>query len=415
MKGDGARMSTFHNPYGPGGGGPFANLETQVRSFWRRVSNGLEVHQLWEQFKADARAGYGWYSKEMDWQPVPGEPNWKRYWRITRALFWAMVMKLSPSRRVLLIIALALVVLGIFGTEVQVSERTVINLGGGEAILGALALLVLLALELADRVTMKRDLEIAKEIQRWLVPDTPPQIPGIEIAFASRAANTVAGDYYDAFLRPGPFVAGEGSEGSAADERRLLLVVADVAGKSVPAALLMATLQASLRTLALAPSPLPELAANLNAYVCEISQAGRRFITAFLAELDLASHKLIYVNAGHNQPMLVRSPGAPGMLGRVERLTEGGLPLGITRSVRYESSAAALEPGDRLVIFTDGAVEAENEAADEFGEGRLLGELQAGRNSRASDALKRVMVSIDAFVGRAPQHDDITCLILDCL
>jgi serine phosphatase RsbU (regulator of sigma subunit) len=410
-------MSSFQDPYNSVRSGPFANVETQVRSFWRRVSNGLEVHQLWEQFKADARAGYGWYSKEMDWEPIPGEPNWKRYWRITKALFWAMVMKLSPPRRVLLIISLALVVLGMFGTEVQVSDKTVINLGGGEAILGALGLLLLLALELADRVTMKRDLEIAKEIQRWLVPETPPQIPGIEIAFASRAANTVAGDYYDAFLRPGPPAAGEGSvtESSAADSRRLLVVVADVAGKSVPAALLMATLQASLRTLTLAPLPLPELAANLNHYACEISQAGRRFITAFLAELDLTTHKLTYSNAGHNQPMLVRSPGTTGGPGSVERLSEGGLPLGISRNVRYQSGEISLAPGDRLVIFTDGAVEAENEAADEFGEGRLLAELQAGRGAHAADALKRVMVSIDTFVGQAPQHDDITCLILDCL
>lgn len=417
MKLDGARMSSFHDPYNSRGSTGFAKVETQVRGFWRRVSNGLEIHQLWEQFKADARAGYGWYSKEIEWEPVTGEPNWKRYYRITKAVFWAMIMKLSPARRVLLIIALVLVVLGIFGTEVQVSDRTVINLGGGEAILGALALLLLLALELADRVTMKRDLEIAKEIQHWLVPETPPLIPGIEIAFASRAANTVAGDYYDAFLRPGPPVASEGlaTESSAADSRRLLLVVADVAGKSVPAALLMATFQASLRTLALAPAPLPELTASLNAYACEISQAGRRFTTAFLAELDLATHKLTYVNAGHNQPILARSPTVLRGLGSVERLGEGGLPLGISRHGRYESGETTLASGDRLVIFTDGAVEAENDAADEFGEGRLLGELQAGRSSRAADALKQLMISIDAFVGQAPQHDDITCLILDCL
>jgi len=417
MKRDGARMSSSHDPYNSVSSGPFANVEAQLQGFWQRVSNGLEVQQLWEQFKADARAGYGWYSKEMNWEPIPGEASWKRYWRITRALFWAMVMKLSPSRRVLLIITLALVVFGILDTQVRVSDKTVINLGGGEAILGALGLLLLLALELADRVTMKRDLEIAKEIQRWLVPETPPQIPGIEIAFASRAANTVAGDYYDAFLRPGPSTAGEqpAPGGSVADSRRLLLVVADVAGKSVPAALLMASLQASLRTLALAPSPLPDLAANLNAYACEISQTGRRFITAFLAELDLTSHRLTYVNAGHNQPMLVHLPGSPGMLGSVERLSEGGLPLGINRNLRYQTGETQLVSGDRLVIFTDGAVEAENEKADEFGEGRLLGELQAGRTARAADALKRVMVSIDTFVGRAPQHDDITCLILDCL
>src|SRR5215469_3805419 len=108
-------MSSFQDPYNSARSSPFANVETQVRTFWRRVSDGLEVHQLWEQFKADAWAGYGWYSKEVEWKAIPGEPNWKRYWRITRAVFWAMVMKLSPARRVLLIIALVLVVLGIFG------------------------------------------------------------------------------------------------------------------------------------------------------------------------------------------------------------------------------------------------------------------------------------------------------------
>jgi phosphoserine phosphatase RsbU/P len=417
MKWTGVGMSSFYDPYNPHQGTGFANVEAQVRGFWRRVTNGLEIHQLWEQFKADARAGYGWYSKEIGWEPIQGEPRWKQYWRIARSVFWAMVMKLTPARRVMLIIALVLVALGIFGSEVQVSDKTVISLGGGDAILGALALLLLLALELADRVTMKRDLEIAKEIQHWLVPETPPVIPGIEIAFSSRAANTVAGDYYDAFLRPGSSVAGEGSttDNGAADSRRLLLVVADVAGKSVPAALLMATFQASLRTLALEPSLLPELSARLNAYACEISQAGRRFTTAFLAELDLATRRLTYVNAGHNQPMLVRSSGSARGFGQVERLGEGGLPLGIVHNVRYQSGETTLASGDRLVIFTDGAVEAENAAADEFGEGRLLGELQAGRDSRAADALKRLMTSIDAFVGQAPQHDDITCLILDCL
>ena len=418
MKLDGVFMSASYGPYNPRPNTGFANVESQVRSFWRRVSNGLEIHQLWEQFKADARAGYGWYSKEIGWEPIPGEPRWKQYWRIARAVFWAMVMKLSPARRVLLIIALALVVLGIFGSEIQVSDRTVISVGGGYAILGALALLLLLALELADRVTMKRDLEIAKEIQHWLVPEKPPVIPGVEIAFASRAANTVAGDYYDAFLRPGPSALSEGStadSSSAGDSRRLLLVVADVAGKSVPAALLMATFQASLRTLALEPSLLPDLTAGLNAYACEISQTGRRFTTAFLAELDLATHKLTYVNAGHNRPMLVRSSGSGRGFVQVERLEEGGLPLGIVRNVGYQSGETTLAAGDRLVIFTDGAVEAENAVADEFGEGRLLGELQAGRGSRAADALKSLMTSIDAFVGQAPQHDDITCLILDCL
>ena len=404
----------YNRPYDRHSG--FGRLEDQVRGFWRRVTDGLAIQQLWGQFKADARSSYGLYSREVDWEPVAGEMPSKRYWRITRALFWAMVMKLSPARRVMLILALALVFLGILGTEVRVSDTTVISLGGGEAILGALVLLLLLALELADRVIMKRDLEIAKEIQQWLVPDKPPVIPGVEIAFASRAANTVAGDYYDAFLRS----ATNGTRTAAAispegaDSRRLLLVVADVAGKSVPAALLMATFQASLRTLALAPASVTELVSGLNAYACEISQAGRRFTTAFLAEFDLATRRLTYVNAGHNQPMVLRGSGVAVSQGSLDRLEAGGLPLGIMRDARYESGEVALAAGDRLVIFTDGVVEAENEAADEFGEARLLTELHLGRSSSASDALKRLMSSVDAFVGHAPQHDDITCLIFDC-
>jgi len=329
-------------------------------------------------------------------------------------------MKLSPARRVTLILALALLILGFLDTRVQVSETTVISLGGGEAFLGALVLLVLLALELADRVTMKRDLEIAKEIQQWLVPEKPPVVPGVQIAFASRAANTVAGDYYDAFLRtshngdahavtPAP-----GADPSGPESGRLLIVVADVAGKSVPAALLMATFQASLRTLALAPASVTELMSGLNAYACEISQGGRRFTTAFLAEFDLARQKLTYVNAGHNEPMIIRGTETPGNQGGIDRLAIGGLPLGIMREARYDSGEVALAAGDRLVIFTDGVVEAENESTQEFGETRLLSELQLGRASPASDALKRLMASIDAFVGHAPQHDDITCLIFDC-
>jgi phosphoserine phosphatase RsbU/P len=410
--------TNYNRPYDRHSG--FGRVEDQVRTFWRRVTDGLEIQQLWGQFKADARSGYSLYSREVDWELVAGETPGRRYWRITKTLFWAMVMKLSPARRLMLILALALVLLGMLGTEVRVSDKTVISIGNGWAVLGALALLLLLALELADRVTMKRDLEIAKEIQQWLVPEHPPVIPGVDIAFASRAANTVAGDYYDAFLRSEsngtPQGAGQSpaAAGDKPESGHLLVVVADVAGKSVPAALLMATFQASLRALALRPASVIELMSGLNTYACDISQAGRRFTTAFLAEFDLATHKLAYVNAGHNQPLLLRAPGAAGSQTVLDRLAVGGLPLGIMRDARYEAGEVTLQRGDRLVIFTDGVVEAENEASREFGEERLLTELQFGRSTSAADALKRLMTSIDTFVGHAPQHDDITCLIFDC-
>src|SRR5215470_9691160 len=216
----------------------------QASSFWQRVSEGISVQQLWRQFVSEARASYGLYSREVEWEPVEGEPGWKRSWRITRTLFWAMMMKLSPARRVFFLIALVLVFLELFNLHLFGWPRELyIALAAG-------SLLFLLALELADRVTMKRDLEIAKEIQRWLVPSAPPVIPGLDIAFTTRPANTVAGDYYDAFLRPAPGGTDTAVNPAAPSSQRLLLVVADVAGKSVPAALLMATFQASLHTLA---------------------------------------------------------------------------------------------------------------------------------------------------------------------
>jgi phosphoserine phosphatase RsbU/P len=361
-----------------------------IPSFWRRVSDGVALDQLWSQFHADARASYQLYAAEIDWTRREGESRARRFFRVARGMFWAIMMKLSPGRRVLFLVSLVLLVFpGIQfrsgDTEVKLNDL---------AFFGGAGMLVLLALELADRVTMKRDLEIAREIQGWLMPTAPPRVPGVDIAFTTRPANTVAGDYYDAFFRvPG-------------GRERLLLVVADVAGKSVPAALLMATLQASLRTLAALPGSLLELAARLNQYACAQNLGGRRFTTAFLAELEPETGQMTYVNAGHNWPVLRRASGA------VERLETGGLPLGILAGSVYQSGVTNLSPGDLLLIFTDGLVEAEDDRQQEYGEERMLAMLASQGRESAGEALKRIMASVDSFVGFTRQHDDITCMVV---
>jgi phosphoserine phosphatase RsbU/P len=377
-------------------------MANSLRTFWQRVSDGIQIQQLWAQFRAEARASYELYSKEVDWTRLQGESGWKRLWRVIKGLFWAMMMKLSPGRRVLFLIALVLLVLPDFDfsygeTEIQAHLNS--------AFMGGVALLILLAFELADRVMMKRDLEIAREIQTWLMPAAPPQVPGVDIAFATRPANTVAGDYYDAFFRP---PAGVFEPQSLVPERdaRLLLVVADVAGKSVPAALLMATLQASLRTLAALPTSLLELVGGLNQYVCAQNLGGQRFTTAFLAELEPTTGRLTYVNAGQNWPVLRRGSGA------IDRLETGGLPLGIKPDARYECGATILAAGDLLLIFSDGLIEAENQKEQEYGEPRMLGVANSLFGGSAADVLKQLMASVDAFVGLARRHDDITCLVL---
>jgi sigma-B regulation protein RsbU (phosphoserine phosphatase) len=263
-------------------------------------------------------------------------------------------------------------------------------------LLGGLVLLLVLILEVGDRVVMKRDLEIARDIQSWLLPNQPPAIPGIEVAFQTRPANTVAGDYYDVFPRIG----------RSPEENRVLFAVADVAGKSIPAAMLMATFQASLRTLAVTHSSLVDLIRNVNRYACTNSQGGLRFTTAFLAELDPLTRALTYINAGHNQPLLCR---ASGML---ERLDAGGLPIGINADAAYQSGSVVLAPGDWLVIFTDGVVEAVNTRDEEYGEQRLLATVAGGVNSTPAEMMQRIMISLDGFVGNTPQHDDVTCLLV---
>ncbi len=362
-------------------------MTNRLSRFWQRVSEGIEIQQLWGQFQADARASYKLYAGTGDWRQTEEESKWRRFWRIARGLFWAM----SPGRRVLFLIALVFLEF----PEFSINRGDFDFHMGSLAFPGGVALLVLLGLELADRVAMKRDLEIAREIQSWLMPTAAPHIPGVDIAFAARPANTVAGDYYDAFFRPP----------DPGQDPRLLLVVADVAGKSIPAALLMATLQASLRTLAALPGSLPDLVGRLNEYSCLQNQGGNRFTTAFLAELEPATGLLTWVNAGHNWPVLRRASGT------IERLALGGFPLGIARGARYQSGTTTLSANDLLLIFTDGLVEAENQREEEFGEARMLEVLSSAERSSA-ETLKQLMSSVDAFVGLTRQHDDITCLVL---
>jgi phosphoserine phosphatase RsbU/P len=369
----------------------------RVRGFWQRVTDGLAIQELWGQFKSEAVEGYAHYSKDVDWDSVnKDQSKFKRWLRSAWALFQAMLMKLSPARRVLLLVAVFFIFIE---PEYHQGHQTITVDTHG---LSAIILFVLLALELADRVTMKRDLEIAREIQQWLVPSAPPQIPGIDIAFATRPQNTVAGDYYDAFLRQMP--------GVTPDSAALLVVVADVAGKSVPAALLMATFQSGLRALSSTPATLSEVVTGLDRYARAHSLEGRRFTTAFLAEIDPRTREMRYTNCGHNDPILRRASG------QIERLAVGGPPLGLPLftddEIAYGSADVQLMPGDLLFIFTDGVVEAVNEKGEEFNESRLLGSISATASGTAAEILSRTMRDVNEFVGYARQHDDITALVL---
>lgn len=372
------------SPQAPAGG-----AANRVRQFWQRVSEGRQLDDLWSQFAADARASYGFYGKDVDWEEIQRLPKWHRPFHIAKDIFWAMLMKMTPARRVLLLLALGMLLMSgftfQFGHNVQIQFKF--------ELFAALIFLLLLSLELADKVTMKRDLEIAREIQTWLVPSQAPEVAGADIAFATRPQNSVAGDYYDAFY-PDP-----------ENREKLVVVIADVAGKSVPAALLMATLQASLRTIAGEGVPVAELVTRLNRYASAYSLDGRRFTTAVLGEYEPASRRLTYVNAGHNAPILRRENGT------LEKLESGGLPLGIKVDAAYETASLELRPGDALILFTDGVIEAFNESGEEFGNERWLATIRGLPDWNALQSLRYLMERVDQFVGATRQADDITCLV----
>ena len=361
---------------------------------WQRISEGRRLDELWSQFSADARASYGFYGRDIDWDEINKLPWWHRPLHVAKGLFLAMFYKLTAPRRILLLIALLLLVSS--GFKFDFADKT--HLEVRFELFAALIFLLLLALELADQVTMKRDLEIAREIQSWLVPSIPPVVQNVDIAFSTRPQNSVAGDYYDAFYPPAN---GSGSE-------KLFLVVADVAGKSIPAALLMATFQASLRTITGEGVSLSELVTRLNRYAAAHSLDGRRFTTALLAEYDPASRRLEYVNAGHNNPILRRKNGG------IERLDVGGVPLGIGPDSQYQIGSVDLASGDFLLLFTDGMVDAFNQNGEEFGDPRLVSSVGSLQSQNAQQAMQFLMQQVDAHVGATRQFDDITCLVLRC-
>jgi len=215
----------------------------------------MEIEELWNQFKTEAKESSRLYKQDVERDAEERKRSWSEPFKITRTLFWSVLKKLSPARRVFLLLTIVLAVFSVIDFHFLFLTQEM------EFILAFGGLLILLALVLGDHISMKRDIEIAREIQRWLVPRRSPIIPGVDISFATRPAKTIGGDYYGVFRR--------------SPEGRVLIAVADVSGKSVPAAILMATFQATLRALAGGRATLSELLGGLNRQACASSRQGQ--------------------------------------------------------------------------------------------------------------------------------------------
>ncbi len=246
------------------------------------------------------------------------------------------------------------------------------------------------ASEVAQRERLNRELEIAREVQQRLFPQAGPEVAGLDYAGKCRPASSVGGDYYD-------FV--------SMCDGRLGIAIGDISGKGVPAALLMASLQASLRGLAIAnPPALSALMVNLNRLIFDASPSNR-YATFFYGVYDPVSREFRYVNGGHNPPMVFRGD-------QVLRLEEGGPVVGLFGPAQYSQAAVQLELGDTLVLFTDGVSEAMNNADEEFDEERLMAAVRSGAKFSSLELIDHVMQACDVFADGAPQHDDMTLVVV---
>lgn len=248
------------------------------------------------------------------------------------------------------------------------------------------------AQQAAQRERIHREIEIAREVQERLLPKQAPEIPGLDLAGVCVPAQTIGGDYYDYLTTPA------GEYGFA---------IGDIAGKGIPASLLMASLQSSLRGLIAGGAlDLPELMKRLNRLVYDATPTNR-FATFFYALYDSNSRRMRCICAGHNPALLIRAGGSG-----IHWIKPNGLALGLTRQATYDEYTLILAPGDVLILYTDGVTEAMNESSEEYGETRLAIVARDHAELPAAQILEAILGSVRAFVGAAPPHDDLTLLIL---
>ncbi len=237
---------------------------------------------------------------------------------------------------------------------------------------------------------MQQELRVAHDIQKRLLPAGAPVIPGYDIAGATVPASNVGGDYYDFIPR---------------SQNQWAICLGDVSGKGIPAAVLMACVQATIRAQTLLESSAAACLEGSNKLLHRSTDAGR-FVTLFYGILDQDRHTFLYSNAGHNPPILL-SPGRDPQL-----LTAGGPVLGVLPGIQFEEAEVSLNPEDLIVIFSDGFTEAMSLSLEEFGEQRLLETLQKNRHRPVQEMIDATFVAVRQHAGGASQHDDMTIVVV---
>jgi sigma-B regulation protein RsbU (phosphoserine phosphatase) len=384
---------------------------SKAREFISTYTQDLNAEDLGKLFTRETPEAYRFFARGVNTAELDGLPWHRRAAAYVQAFFLAFTMRLSPARRAIYGLALLASVIGLIqlfqGIGVVGIRMPIIPIfvrlglpapafadGTLWLLSGFLLLNLLVLLEVADRLSLKRDLEVAREIQRAMLPDGTWAGPGVEAFGLTQPANTVGGDFYDILPQP---------------DGTVIIALGDVAGKASPAALLMALLLAMLRTLVDDRMPLTALTRRLNVQVARHAPASR-FITLFLACYDPPTGRLHFVNAGQTPPLLRRQDGS------IERLNTGGVALGMFEGSEYEEGETRLAPGEALVMYSDGITEAESPDGTPFDEAGLERTLAlhvgAYGTSAAGDLGRAIFGAVERHRRDQRLADDLTVLVL---
>jgi phosphoserine phosphatase RsbU/P len=381
------------------------NSGERARQWFDTYTRDLSAEDLHRLFTHDTRDAYRFFSRGVDEEQLGRLPWWKQAALRFRQVFIAFTLKLQPARRALYLGALAVALLGMiklfrgfalvdipFGTPFfQIALLVPAWADGTFALIVSLLMVNLLVLlEVADRLSLKGELEVAREIQLAMLPSGTFTTADIDICGTTRPANTVGGDFYDVLPLP---------------DGRIILAVGDVAGKGSPAALLMALLLAMLRTLVdedLEPVP---LVTRLNAQIWRHSP-GSRFITFFYAVYTPSTGALVYVNAGQNPPLVRRG------YGDYERLGATGIALGMFDKSTYTAVETRIDPGQALVLYSDGITEAEDPSGQPLEEAGLQAVLDSYPDEPPAQLGIHIIKEVERYAQSSRFADDLTILIL---
>ena len=351
---------------------------------WNDIRHGNLKQSIFQEFRdlyefyVDAKTRdrldqYGWFRR---W--------FSASWRILKAA----ILRLTPARRILLLISVFLIFSG--GSDVQENpDLTRIQIGVETSGMGYVLLLVVLMLELKDKLLAREELEVGRKVQIALMPEEQPRIPGWDAWLYTRPANDVGGDLVDHL---------------ALDETCHGLALGDVSGKGLGAALLMAKLQATIRALAPMRKGLRWLGGELNQIFCRDCMPNT-FASLFYLELCGKSGEVKYLNAGHLPPLLLKGF-------KLSELPQGDPALNLSQKTKFTERSVTLDSSDVLIIFSDGLTEAQNEHGEFYGDNRVQKLVQELRYKTAAEAGRQILDAAGKFMGNARPHDDLSLIIL---